>query len=1145
MNTAIRNLGKVFILSVLVCFLFLAFGSAVQAKVIQMDRQEVIQRSNMIFVGSVLEKNARWNEQGNLIVTDYVFEVDDVLLGEVGSNQLTLTFAGGQLAEEGQSVSDVPEFEMGDLALLMIEESDYPLFSPVTGGYQGKFVARTMENSGEQVVGQAGLSNLVAFDGKNQAVRNDSGDVIAFDDFVEKVRNEIPVAKSRALPDRSVPQELESLVIKDLSSKVYDPSSVQSSMSSETTEALLPASIAENNGVAPEKNTEVDLGDDGLDVEVGKGEGYEDYNFAHLSTSRIVFNPMPTSSSVYPHDQYMMSYWNKYGDIFRVMTPTGTWAWRNGRYDIAGWPSNATMISQFGSGWGSSTLAVCWSRWNSSGNRIEADVAMNPAFSWTLNDYSTYSNGSVWNIHNTWLHEIGHAWGAGHEWYRLSVMNYSPKKYRAYARLYVDDVVGIRAAYPYDVARSDYGVHGYHYASYRNYDDANVSPTTVNAGSTVSVSNFIIDNTGTSTVSPRIEWYLVPNMVSWSGNRYIGTTTHSSLARNSYFTSSRTLTIPSDTPAGNYYLAAYIRSDSVSNNNETWIDRRITVVRAALGANVVSLWPVGTKKQGETATLWARVQNTGGSTLPSSARVYYQVVGPGGLNSYVGWASVGGLAPGGLQWYSYNWSIPANRTPGTHNYYARVWNTATGQWLGAGSGPQSFTVVAGLSADVTSLWPVGTKRQGETASLWARVQNTGGTTLPAAARVYYQVAGPGLNSYVGWASVGGLAPGDSRWYEFKWAIPANRTPGTHNYWAQVWNTATGTWLGARQGPQSFTVVAGAGLSADVTSLWPPGNRVCGTTTPLWARVQNTGGFTLPSSARVYYQVAGPGLNSYVGWASVGGLAPGDSRWYEFKWAIPANRTPGTHNYWAQVWNTATGTWLGARQGPQSFAITCGATCRSFSELFNGGTAPMWRRDRGIWNVVSNAYYFTYGLSGYSSTSTYNQTCRNFNYTARLWRNGSSTANANRLWVRASGSVLSTGWYQNAYTFQYSSSGMFSVYRVVNGSVTALRSWTSSSAINRGSAWNLLRVYASGSSFWFYINNRLVWSGSDSSLSSGREGVGMYRSSGSTGNGFWVDYATLTASDGEADVPDETVSDEQQQLNDAADENPIGNVNSAE
>jgi hypothetical protein len=70
-------------------------------------------------------------------------------------------------------------------------------------------------------------------------------------------------------------------------------------------------------------------------------------------------------------------------------------------------------------------------------------------------------------------------------------------------------------------------------------------------------------------------------------------------------------------------------------------------------------------------------------------------------------------------------------------------------------------------------------------------------------------------------------------------------------------------------------------------------------------------------------------------------------------------------------------------------------------------------------------------------------------------------------------------------------------------------WTTTSAINQGSAWNVLRVIANGSNFSFYINGTSVWTGSDSSHTSGRVGVGFYRSASSTGDGFWVDYATLT------------------------------------
>ena len=140
--------------------------------------------------------------------------------------------------------------------------------------------------------------------------------------------------------------------------------------------------------------------------------------------------------------------------------------------------------------------------------------------------------------------------------------------------------------------------------------------------------------------------------------------------------------------------------------------------------------------------------------------------------------------------------------------------------------------------------------------------------------------------------------------------------------------------------------------------------------------------------------------------------------------------------------------------------------------------------------------------------------------------------------------MSDGHYQNEYIFQYTRNGTFSVWKQVNGVSTAIKSWTSSSAINKGNAWNELHVYASGSLFYYYINNTLVWSGRDYSLSSGREGVGMHKSSTTAYNRFYVDYAILTSYDGDADLPNDTISDEQQRLNDLAEKNPIGNKDSA-
>jgi hypothetical protein len=553
--------------------------SSAGAAVVQMSNEEVIQRSKLIFVGSVIEKKARWNEKGNLIVTDYRFKVDQVLFGNKKEAEIVLTFAGGQLPEEGQAVSGVPEFLTGDNLLLMVEDPDTQLLSPVTGMHQGIIPDDATATKWQS---NASTRHLSEFSRKKWKTRPGGGNR-PFQEVVNEIKAQIPVAKGKPLPDRSVPAENQGAILRDLPSKQYETSaSANQGSESSSPPASIPGPSTET---PPLPDAVIDAGG-GPDTS-GPGEGPEEWSYSHRAKNvPIVFNPLPNS---YNHDQYMMSQWNDYCDIYRVIASTGTWSWGNGRYDIAGWVNNATMISQFGSGWGANTLAVCWLRWDGTGFSIEADIAMNPAFSWSTDDYATYNNTSLHSVHQTFLHEIGHSWGLDHNWYALSVMNYSPHKYRAYVVLNLEDTMAVRSAFPGNaVARTDLGNHLFYASAYQDYDDSTLSTTVVQRGGSFTVSNFIIENVGTTTVgTPTVYWYLTPSINSFSGSIYIGSTTHASLGVNSYFNTSRTLSVPASTAIGTYYLAAYIgytTGDSIGNNNSTWLDRLISVTCPSLSA---------------------------------------------------------------------------------------------------------------------------------------------------------------------------------------------------------------------------------------------------------------------------------------------------------------------------------------------------------------------------------------------------------------------------------------------------------------------------------------------------------------------------------------------------------------------------------
>jgi Family of unknown function (DUF6298)/CARDB/Bacterial protein of unknown function (DUF937)/Putative collagen-binding domain of a collagenase len=209
----------------------------------------------------------------------------------------------------------------------------------------------------------------------------------------------------------------------------------------------------------------------------------------------------------------------------------------------------------------------------------------------------------------------------------------------------------------------------------------------------------------------------------------------------------------------------------------------------SLAAQISSLWPVNGAVPGSNATLWAQVRNSGSSTLPGNARVWFYVDGPS-APGWVGSTSVAGLTPGSTQWFSFTWAIPSNQPNGNYNYFGQVWTAVA---ISPPSGTQPFTIGSGgggstVSAVIPSLWPVSGARRGVTVTLWAQVQNTGSSALPGNARVWFYVGGGSYPGWVGSASVAGLAPGSTQWFSFNWAIPASTATGNYNYVGQVWTT---------------------------------------------------------------------------------------------------------------------------------------------------------------------------------------------------------------------------------------------------------------------------------------------------------------------------------------------------------------------
>jgi len=230
----------------------------------------------------------------------------------------------------------------------------------------------------------------------------------------------------------------------------------------------------------------------------------------------------------------------------------------------------------------------------------------------------------------------------------------------------------------------------------------------------------------------------------------------------------------------------------------------------------------------------------------------------------------------------------------------------------------------------------------------------------------------------------------------------------------------------------------------------------------------------------------------------------------------ANTPPTILQYAAHKWRAQAavgGVWK-PYSAYKNFTVSAPAT--GFNSTFNGSAAG-WSSVRGAWNVYVSKYYRSIGLADKGASAKHTGTYGNFTYEARMKRSGVCTSCSNRLIIRGNPNRLdSTYWWEPSYVFQYTNTGSFSVYEMSStGVATALKPWTSSSAIVKN-GWNNLKVIANGNLLKFYINNVLVWSGSDPTLKTGTVGLGFFRYSDA--GQLLVDWAKLAVGAPDA-VPD--------------------------
>lgn len=559
---------------------------------------EQVQEADYILKGRIESKETILKGKANFVCTRYKLIVEKDLLGNFSEQELLFTLAGGEDGEKKFRVSDVPILEIGETSIFMLYKPEKKYFSLIVGGEQGRYTKFSDPGSGRQLV----------LDMSGKPMQRENGEQITFSSFEAELVRDIPDFRSRPHtfipPDpNGNPNNLQSSDMKkwdgsdkrgkaSLAVEPYEPDNIDQG-----------PEIAQRIFTDPQGNliSNPDLGDDRY--------VYNQWGYT-WDDPPTVFNQLYSNYPILGlRDQAMMSHWNKYIKLYKVRSnPTGTFGYPDFENDICGFVDNATMIDVFDEGWGPTTLAICWS-WGIN-YMWEADIACNPAYTWSNDPYSVFHYSSD-SVDNTLLHELGHAWGAGHPFNELSVMNYYQNEFRAYSVLYYNDVDAVRYKYENDISIHNLGIYG-HYSTgaYQRFEPA-YSDTLVAPGSALHIHQVTVENPGTYAMPVNVDVLLTPDPLRWTGAIYLATINMGTMnEETSNLIANMQVNVPLTVAPGYYHVVLRIATggDQIGYDNATWINNTVHITDPP----VPGLWIGGL------STNWHRAANWSGNFIPDS-----------------------------------------------------------------------------------------------------------------------------------------------------------------------------------------------------------------------------------------------------------------------------------------------------------------------------------------------------------------------------------------------------------------------------------------------------------------------------------------------------------------------------------------------
>lgn len=545
-----------------------------------------------ILAGTVLSSSVRQEGLGGrFLYTDYIFGKIEVLskgraLTSNNPATINLTWYGGVAGNVEIELAGVPRPQVGSRYLLLLHGDARQLGSPLVGLMQGQFEL-VPDEQGREVLQEHGT-------GRSLLVVETTGEVVR----PKEVQNKLGNARGAESKNRPA-------TLGDFKTWLASPSpstAVGADLQPETAtneDLFVPESVFQKPETpgetrqatagplkTPQKSSTVkptaDLGSSSQSTnnsddsraaiqlpaipQLSRKEFSPTKRYVFKPTHNtfpIVVNPMHSLSAPWSsYDVAAMALWNTYADVFRISEATGTYGWNNGVNDVVGFITNAKMKAIYGLEWGPITLATCITR-SVNGVIVEADVLVNAAKKWTLDDETVWDGGAAADFKQTMVHELGHAAGLDHNFNWVATMNYPEDAWRGVPFVFGDDAEGLRRLYPDRTVNFvfDQGAYLFRSNGYQDWEEADF-PVSAVAGDEITVSNFLIENVGSSTLIVKLDLY-ISKYRDWVPNSYYLLDKFdfpTALGRFSYFTPSDvklTSRVPAETDGGDYYVVLF------------------------------------------------------------------------------------------------------------------------------------------------------------------------------------------------------------------------------------------------------------------------------------------------------------------------------------------------------------------------------------------------------------------------------------------------------------------------------------------------------------------------------------------------------------------------------------------------------------